>query len=99
MKSKNDFQPVNKNEWLVPRSEKCFKCKQEFQLTFSFKQQNYSLKNFWGYWTNKEEDEGKFICSSCLRSLYLNRRQEFLMTVKDLKKRNHLASYVSRNII
>jgi len=91
--------PIDKDGYPIKRSEICFKCDQSFVLTFSFSQQNYSLKHSWFYWTEKEEDKEKYICSPCLKDFYLNQRKEYLATIKSSKKQNHFRSYIGRNII
>jgi len=58
--------PIDENGYPIKRWETCFKCGKEFCLDFSFRQQNYSLKHFWFYWSEKEKDKGKFIDNSCL---------------------------------
>ena len=38
--------PIDKYGYPIHRFEKCFQCGEEFCLTFSFAQQNYSHKHF-----------------------------------------------------
>src|SRR5436305_8095865 len=90
---------VDENGFPKPKKVKCFKCKEWFWLKFVVPQQNYSLKNNWGYWTSKDIDNNKSVCNLCLRNFYLNERKMFLSTIKDLKKRNNLRTYVSHNVI
>jgi hypothetical protein len=99
MRLKTNPKPIDKYGYPIHKFEKCFQCGKEFCLTFSFAQQNYSQKHFWFYWTEQEADQEKFICSPCLRKFYLERRQEFLATVKNLQKRNNLRSYISDKLI
>ncbi|RHZ35815.1 hypothetical protein GvMRE_I1g373 [endosymbiont GvMRE of Glomus versiforme] len=103
MKEKNRVvklksKPIDKDGYPIKRSEICFKCGKKFCLTFSFSQQNYSQKHFLFYWSEKEEDKEKHICSLCLRLLYTKKRQEFLKIV-NTKKQSHFRSYIARNII
>ena len=86
-----------KNGFPDPVKAKCFKCEKEFWIKFVVPQQNYSKKNDWEYWTGKKG--GKKICNSCLRKFYLNDKQNYLETIKDLKKRKILGSYVSSNFV
>lgn len=53
--------PIDKDGYPIKKWEICFQCKEKFCLAFSFSQQNYSLKNFWSYWTEKDEDKGKLV--------------------------------------
>src|ERR1043166_582499 len=95
-----ELKPINENSCLIPRSEICFNCDEKFWLKFSFSQQKYSLKNNLFYYTEKEEDKQKFICSPCLRKIYFSdQRKEFLANFKSLDARNRLTSYIARNII
>lgn len=96
---KNQLKPLDQHGYPIPRQAKCFRCRQLFWLKFVLPQRNYSQKNHWGYWTNQTKDKSKWICNSCLRKFYLEERANFLATIKDLKKRNHLRSYVSHKII
>jgi hypothetical protein len=91
--------PIDEHGYPVHRFEICFQCKEKFCLTFSFAQQNYSHKHFWYYWTEKEENKLQFICSICLRSLYIERRKEFLEEIKNPQKRNNFRSLISYQLI
>lgn len=86
-----------KNGFPDPVKAECFKCRKYFWIKFVVPQQNYSRKNNWGYWTGEPSD--KKICNSCLRKLYLEEKQKYLATIKDLKKRKILGSYVSSNFV
>lgn len=88
-----------KNGFPNPAKAKCFKCQKQFWIKFVVPQQNYSLKNNWNYWTNKKEDKNKKICNNCLRKFYLEEKRDYLETIKDLKKRKILGSYVSSNFV
>ena len=92
---KTEIKP-SENGFPKPKKAKCFKCQKQFWIKFVVPQKDYSKKNNWGYWSKEKGD--KKICNPRLRNLYLNERKTFLTIVKDLKKRNHLSSYVSRNI-
>lgn len=100
MKTKNvkNNNPIDENGYPKPKQTKCWKCQKEFWLKFVVPQQNYSQKNYWIYWTEKKEDQEKFICSPCLREFYYN-KSIYLETIKDLKKKRILSSYVSSNSI
>ena len=90
---------IDKNGYPIPRSEICFRCSKNFWLTFVFSKQNYSLKNSWFYYTEKKEDKNKFICSPCLRNVYLEDKKFYLENIKDIKKKRLLSSYISTNSI
>ena len=96
MKSRVNNVLTDENGYPIPKKVECFKCQKEFVLRFIAFRQNYTNKNHWGYWTEKEEDQGKYICTECLRNLY--KKQEHLTTVKDLK-RSSLRSYISRGLV
>ena len=87
----------SKNGFPDPIKAKCFKCERVFWIKFVVPQQNYSRKNNWEYWTS--ERSNKKICNTCLRKFYLNDKQNYLETIKDLKKRKILGSYVSSNFV
>jgi len=89
----------SKNGFPDPVKTNCFKCKKDFWIKFVVPQQNYSLKNNWNYWTNQKEDKDKKICNACLRKFYLEEKQNYLLTIKDLKKSKILVSYVSSNFV
>ena len=78
---------IDQHGYPIPRKEQCFRCRQLFWLKFVLSTQNYSQKNNWGYWTNQAKDKLKWICNSCLRKFYGEERENFLATVKDLKKK------------
>jgi len=77
-----------------PKEVQCFDCKKLFSLTFVVPKWDYSQKNNWGYWTEKEEDKEKYKCNSCLLSLYYNRKQEYWTLVTNPKKRRQMSSYI-----
>ena len=101
MKSKIKFQPKpeNQNGYPNPIKKKCFKCQKVFWIKFVVPQRDYSKKNSWNYYTGKAKDEGKYKCNSCLRKFYLEDKKAYLETIKDIKKRNHLRTYIVRDII
>ena len=82
-----------------PKKVKCFKCQTNFFIKFVISRLAYSQKNNWNYWTNQKENENKKICNACLRKFYLEEKQNYLETIKDLKKRKILGSYVSSNFV
>ena len=95
MKIEEQQELVNdrKNAFPDPLEAKCFKCKKIFFVKFVIPQQSYSRKNNWDYWTGKGEDKNKKVCNPCLRELYYD-KPAYWETIKDLKKRNILRSYI-----
>lgn len=91
--------PIYENGYPKPKKAKCLKCKQWFWLKFVLPQQNYSQKNNWWYYTENEKDKGKYKCNNCLRNFYFQERKLYLETIKSLKKRKSLRTYISCNII
>ena len=99
MKIKLKQEIDSKNGFPDPARATCFKCEKQFWIKFVVPQQNYSRKNNWNYWTNQREDKDKKICNTCLRKFYLEEKCDYLSTIKDLKKRKILGSYVSSNFV
>ena len=60
---------------------------------------DYSKKNNWDYWTEKEENKGKYICNSCLLDLYYKDKGEYLKQVQNEKKRRIFTAYVYNKTI
>lgn len=44
----------------------CFICDNQIQIKLHPVKKTYSLKNNWGYWTNKQTDQNKYACDDCL---------------------------------
>ena len=98
MKSRVNNVLVDENGYPIPKKVECFKCQKEFVLRFLAFRQNYTHKNNWDYWTEKEEDRDNYICDACLRNLYLNEKEKYKANVKVLK-RSSFRSYFSRKLI
>ena len=47
--TEQELKPIDEHGYPIKRSKTCFQCGKEFYLSFSFFQQNYSLRNFWHY--------------------------------------------------
>lgn len=96
----NQVKREDKNGWPDPIEVQCFQCQKQFWVKWVVPQANYSKKSRWDYWTNKEEDKGKFIDNLCLRNYYLDKekRKEFLKII-DPKRKSNFRSYLARNII
>jgi hypothetical protein len=93
--------PLNKKKSsIIDKLEKdCFKCNQIIKVKFVNAKGSFSQKNNWGYWTEKEEDKEKYICSKCLRKWYSQNYLDFRRQVTNLKKVRTFRSYLGINII
>ena len=89
----------DRNGFPDPISASCFKCQKQFWIKFVVPQRDYSKKNNWNYWCEEETDSNLKICNFCLKDFYLIQRQDFLSTVKNLKKRNNLIGYIRKNFV
>ena len=96
LKSKLKNKPIDKDGYPIKRWEICFVCGEKFCLAFSFSQQNYSRRNFWFYWSENEDDKGKFIDNYCLKNCYLDSEKRKNL---NLRKRRYLASYIHRDML
>ena len=79
--------------------ENCAWCNNNFELKFVRSKQIYSQKNNWGYWTEKEEDKDKYICSKCLKEFYQQNFLSFKEQVTNLKKRQLIRTYLYTNVL
>ena len=87
--------PIVKN----PLTVSCFHCYKNLLVKFVPPHKEYSKKNNWGYWTEKKENEEKYICDKCLRILYKKNKWVFSEEVKSLKKRQMLRNYIYDRVI
>jgi len=76
-----------------PLQVNCYQCKKKLTVNFCPPSQKYSNKNNWGYWTGKKENEGKYVCDDCLIDLYRNRKELYLNSITDSKKRRTFRDY------
>lgn len=83
----------SKTSFPSPKKVKCSNCKTEIIVKFVIPRLSYSQKNDWGYWTEKEEDKGKYKCNSCLRQIYSD-KENYWKAVKSSKKRGLFRSYL-----
>lgn len=88
--------PIDKDGYPIKRWEKCFRCGKKFCLAFSFARKDYSLKHFWSYWSENEDDNDKFIDNFCLKNFYLDLGSRKKLS---LRAKKHLSSYISRNML
>ncbi len=78
---------------IPPLMVHCFRCNKEFGIKWvGGKQQAYSKKNSWAYWTEETEGDKK-ICNSCLLNFYKNEKKLFWEKVKNPSRRNVLSGY------
>jgi hypothetical protein len=98
LKIKPQLNSIGKNGLPKPLKSKCFSCKKIFLIKFVISQKDYSKKNNLYQWTEREEDKSLKICSFCLKSLYYD-KPLYWKTVKNLKKRNLLKSYIRTGLI
>ena len=48
----------------------CIYCQRKIKVFYNHMTKDYIQKNNIDFWTLKKEDEGKYSCSKCIRSLY-----------------------------
>ena len=73
----------------------CFDCKKDFVLKYNYPKKKYSDKNNWFYWTEQEENKGRYICNDCLKKMYYENKKEYLQSVTDKRKRILMNGYIS----
>jgi len=76
-----------------PLEVNCFQCQKKLVVNFCPPRQNYSNKNHWGYWTGQKENQGQYICDTCLIDMYQNQKQTYLNSITDSKKRRTFRTY------
>ena len=76
----------------------CFKCLGEVMVRWVFSQNDWSMKNNWGYWTEKEENREKFICNTCLKDLVtkIENQKIYWTFVPNRGKRQKISTYLYR---
>ena len=111
MEDKNKNGLGMRNGFPEPLRIKCFQCKENIvEVKYVVPNKSYSRKNNWEYWTNpqaKDPDywkdkearkKDKQICNTCLRKLYYN-KEVYWETIKDLKTRGKLKTYIFNGTI
>ena len=73
------------------------KCGKIFEIKYNRSRREYTKKNQWNYWIEKEEDQANYICDDCLISFYKEDKYTFWEKVTSEKKRNILRTYVNSN--
>ena len=90
---------------LRPLTVECFyewtisggKCNKSFEVKYNIFRGEHVKRNNWSYWTEKEEDEGKYICNDCLVKLYRS-KYTFWETVTNEKKRKIMCAYANNGL-
>lgn len=88
-----------KNIYQPPLKVNCFKCSASLVVNYLFPLKGYPRKNNWEFWTKKEEDLDKYICSDCLKDMYYNHKEEYFTEINNSQRRKLLRTYVSTKII
>ncbi|CAG8493950.1 12906_t:CDS:10 [Racocetra fulgida] len=47
-----------------------YPCQKSFEIKYNRGYGGYVKRNIWGYWTEKDEDNEKYICNTCLLKIY-----------------------------
>jgi len=82
----------------LPIVKNCFQCHQPITVKFCPPNKEYVKKNNWGYWTEKEEDKDKYVCSSCLSKSYYQNYLNFKEQIAE-KKLKVIKVYLSLQIL
>jgi len=84
----------NTNGFPKPLKAHCFQCQNNLLVKFVVPRFTYSKKNDWYHWTDKQENQGKYICNTCLLYLYRNDKLSYWEAVSDPKKRQVIRTYI-----
>jgi hypothetical protein len=79
--------------------KKCLWCEKDILVKYNPGTSEYIKKNDWHYWTEKEENQGKYICNSCLLNFYYEQPKEYLKSVNNKRKRRVFSTYVYNKTI
>jgi len=71
-----------------------YPCQKSFEIKYNRTIGQYVLRNNWDYWTQKDEDKGKYICNICLLKMYEEDKYFFWQSVRSKRKKRTLGSYV-----
>ena len=77
----------------------CFRCKKEVVRIYRPSKKNFSTKNDWYYWTEKEENKDKYVCNKCLVELYEKDKIVYLNSITNLNKRSILRNYINMGLL
>jgi len=92
------IEPTGYNGFPKPKKVNCWQCGQEFWVKFVISRLDYSRKNNWGYWTEKEKYKKQEWCNSCLRKIYQD-KLTYLKAVQNSKRRNLFRTYLHEGSI
>lgn len=96
------FKPKNKSrrwKYVKPDIQKqCLICDTKFKVKYILPKQQYSLKNNWGYWTDKETNQHKYLCDACLVKILNGKRFDAFDWIPANKAAN-FRSYLARGIL
>jgi len=56
----------------------CLLCDTKFAVKYIPPKKHYSLKNNWGYWTQKESNQQKYLCNTCLWKLHVGKMSDWI---------------------
>jgi len=82
-----------------PLKVNCFKCQKIIEVKFVPPHKEYSKKNNWGYYTEKEKNKDEYVCGKCLIKIYKKQKRYFWNQVSNLNKRQKLRNYIVDNTI
>lgn len=63
-------------------------------VNFVIPKLDFSKKNDWYHWTEKEERKGAYVCDKCILNLYKRDKLHYLSLVENPKKRQIIRVYV-----
>ena len=90
---------VDKKGFPAPLKANCCQCQKKITVKFILPRQEYSKKNDWGHWTDRPENQGKYICDACLLNLYHQDKLAYWELVVDSKKRQSIRTYIYNGTI
>lgn len=88
----------SKRRWKYTKPDiqkQCLLCDAKFPIKYNLARQQYSQKNLWSYWTDKEADRHKYLCNSCLVKI-LNGKKFDTFDWIPFKKAANFRSYLAR---
>ena len=93
------FQPKNKShQWKQIKPDlavSCLLCDTQFSVKYIAPKKQYSRKNNWGYWTQKESDQHKYLCNNCLVKILAGKKFDAFDWIPANKTAN-FRSYLAR---
>ncbi|WP_147411152.1 hypothetical protein [endosymbiont GvMRE of Glomus versiforme] len=93
------LKPKNKSRrWKYTKPDiqkQCLICDKQFKVKYNLARQQYSQKNNWGYWTQKESNQHKYLCDACLVKILNGKRFDAFDWIPANKAAN-FRSYLAR---